>query len=171
MTDRTQLQPVEGLTRATQIVSPPKRSPRPTQPRPPAATTPPSQPAAPQPRPTKRAASEAMKRVTLSLPVVVVEALRERAARDRASQSDVLMDALEASSDRLGELLSKEQETQRRSGLFVRSVARASEPLTTLSLRLLAGNVKVIDELAESLEASSRSRMCTAALRDYLHTN
>lgn len=165
MTDRPQLQPVPGLARSTKIVGPPRR--KPAEPDVPVAAPEPTKRRASSPAKSVPPSASGFKRVTLSLPVAVAEALRDRAASDKAAQADVLMDALEATRDSLPALL-EEGETHRRSGLFVRSAPRVNEPLTTLSLRVLASNVQVIDQLVTALRAPSRSRMCTVALREYL---
>ena len=110
-----------------------------------------------------------MQAITLSLPAALVVALKARAREDRATQPETLMDALSATQERLADLVAQAHTPVVSDGLFVRKQTRASsEPMATLSLRLLSGNVEAIDRLAASSGAPSRSALCAAALRAYL---
>ncbi|MDA8438746.1 MAG: hypothetical protein M0Z51_07785 [Propionibacterium sp.] len=111
-----------------------------------------------------------MRSTTLSIPVRLVEQLRDRATRDHVSQPEVLMDALSAARDHLADLIAAANPPRRsEGGLFVRTTPRAStEPLTTLSLRMLKRNIDAIDQLVETSKASSRSQLCALALQRYL---
>lgn len=176
MTERQPLAPVEGLRRESRLPGPPARPAPVTRLAPPPPlpkVSPVVTDAAPAPRAPRRASdtAETRRNVALSLPVSVVEDLRRRARADRASQPEVLLDALAATQDRLAELV-KSTEPSRRwvdDGLFVRSAPRVSEALTTLSLRMMSSNVDAIDQLVASSEAPSRSMLCAVALRAYLN--
>ena len=172
MSDRQPLQPVEGLGRTSRIMPPPRRVPPP-------GPTPTDSPAAGEydPTPISRlptsSDADVMRSTTLSLPITLVEQLRDRATRDHVSQPEILMDALSAARDHLAALVAEANPPrQSEDGLFVRTTPRASaEPLTTLSLRMLKRNIDAIDQLVESSKASSRSQLCALALRHYLDRN
>lgn len=132
--------------------------------------------AIPQRRSRSRAAAAAtptaegtMQAITLSLPAALVVALKTRAREDRVTQPETLMDALSANHDRLTDLVAEAQAPAISDGLFLRKRNRTNnEPMATLSLRLLSGNVEAIDRLAATSGAPSRSALCAAALRAYL---
>lgn len=169
MTDRQPLQPVDGLGRTSRIMPPPRRIPTP-EPTPGDSPAPGEYSPAPISRLPTSSDAEVMRSTTLSIPVRLVEQLRERATRDHVSQPEVLMDALSAKRDQLADLVAAAN-THRNSEdeLFVRNTPRTStEPLTTLSLRMLSRNLDAIDQLVHASEASSRSQLCTIALRHYL---
>ena len=173
MSDRTPLQPVAGLARTDKIVAPPTRRPTPAAKTGPVAqTTPPPAPQVtlpdPTPQPPRSASADTVRNVTLSLPIAVVEALRQRAVADQVSQAEVLLDALEATSPRLAQLVADAMPT-RQKGLFVRARPRPDDPSTVLPLRILSRNAAVIDELVTQTGAPSRSMMCAVALRAYLN--
>ena len=111
-----------------------------------------------------------MRAVTLSLPAPLVTAIKDRARAERVSQPDVLMDALSATRDRLDVLLAPVTAPPISDGLFLRRQAQrtTTDPLATLSLRLLAANLTAIDDLVIKHQAPSRSALCAAALRGYL---
>ncbi len=126
--------------------------------------------AVPEARSRASDAAEIMRSVTLSLPVGVVRQVKDRARADRISQPEVVMDALLAVRDEIGELLAKESRPVVSDGLFVRRAGPRGngDPLATLSLRMLSRNVAAIDELAQVHQAPSRSALCLVALRAYL---
>ena len=107
--------------------------------------------------------------ITLSLPAGVVTQVKQRARVDGISQAEVVMDAVAATVDRLGDLLARDVPVVS-DGLFVRRAAPRGrdEPLSTLPLRMLSPNVDAIDELVSMHQAPSRSALCLAALRVYL---
>lgn len=176
MNDRQPLEPVPGLARPSRIMSPPRRqTPRntgssdqdTTEIRPVGTRTVAAAPTPPMPG--KPRLPGRIRSTTLSLPVSVAAKLRDRAARDETSQADVVMDAVSATRDDLGHLVAVAQPVSTSDDLFVRRAGRHSdEPLTTLSLRMLAGNLDAIDQLVEEHAARSRSQLCVAALRSYL---
>jgi len=113
-----------------------------------------------------------MRNVTLSLPASLVAQIRQRARQDRASQPEVLLDALSATESELDALLADATPRPVSDGLFVRRTPRpvTPDPLSTLSLRLLSTNLEAIDALVTKHGAASRSALCGAALRRYLST-
>lgn len=125
-------------------------------------------------RPARRQASDeadVMRPITLSLPAAIVTQVKDRARVERVSQPEVVMDALTANHDELGELLQEGKRRQLKSdGLFLRSptVRGTAEPMATMSMRMLARNVEAIDRLVQTHGAPSRSALCLAALRAYL---
>lgn len=131
------------------------RPPRPAQ-RPAASTTPRSQAAA------------TVRPVGLSLPTSLLAQFRERARSTGVTQPDLLMDAISAAQGQLHDLV-KPADAPVDDGLFLRRPStKAEEPLATLTLRMLAPNVAVVDDLVQSTGAPSRSALCAAALRHYL---
>jgi len=96
--------------------------------------------------------------------------VKDRARADRVSQPDVLMDALSAAHDRLEVLLAPARTPSVSDGLFLRRRPQreVTDPMATLSMRLLAANLAVIDELVTRYQAPSRSALCAVALREYL---
>lgn len=108
--------------------------------------------------------------ITLSLPAELVVLIKDHARNQRLTQPELLLDALTASQDRFGELVaSRRPVAQSSDSLFVRTSPQVrAEPMATLSMRLLAPNVDVIDQLVIKYNAPSRSALCAVALRDYL---
>lgn len=118
----------------------------------------------------RRPAHVGMRAVTLSLPASLVTQIKDRARAERVSQPDVLMDALSATHDRIDALLAPVTTPSTSDGLFLRRPPQrsATDPMATLSLRLLTANLTAIDELVIKHKAPSRSALCAAALRGYL---
>ncbi len=93
------------------------------------------------------------------------------AARIVVGVADIVLDAIEATHDRLGDLLAAQRPKVERSALFVRTTtpaAKSDEPNVQLYLRLSADNVGVIDQLVDTHKAPSRSALIAAALNAYL---
>lgn len=172
MSERTPMNAISGLSRIAAVPPPP--------PRPKREEHDPDQVAtqdAPQPAPAKKrqvqerkanTSAAATRPITLSLPVSLLVRVKERARRDSIAQYDVLLDAIVSTQAQLGELIKNPEVVE--DGLFVRRSANraASEPLTTLALRMLTSNVDAIDQLVHQHRAESRSALCVAALRAYL---
>jgi hypothetical protein len=169
---RSPLPAVQGLARTASLPPPP--------PRPAAAAQPPMEAVA-EPRPaqlaqamTARASESAqlIRNTTLSLPTAIVRQLKDRARADRTSQPEVIMDALSSVHHDLGKLLAEREQPVVSDGLFFRKSSRtgSSEPLATLSLRMLSSNIDAIDELVSLHQAPSRSALCLVALKAYLAT-
>lgn len=117
----------------------------------------------------RSASADTMRPVSVSVPLTMAEAWRDRAKRDRTSQVDVLLDALVAHQDELADLVAARSEKPRVSdGLFDRTPGAKGERFVGVSLRIKAGNLEVIDQLADKHGADSRSQLVAAALSVYL---
>lgn len=117
----------------------------------------------------RSASAETMRPVSVSVPLTMAEAWRDRAKRDRTSQVDVLLDALVAHQDKLADLVAARSEKPTVSdGLFDRTPGTKGERFVGVSLRIKAGNLEVIDQLAGKHGADSRSQLVAAALSAYL---
>jgi len=110
-----------------------------------------------------------MKPVSVSVPLTLAEAWRDRAKRDRTSQVDVLFDAIVAHQDDLDELVAaSSQKPTVNDGLFVRGAGSKGERFVGVSLRIKSGNLDVIDRLVEKHGAEKRSPFVAAVLTAYL---
>jgi hypothetical protein len=119
--------------------------------------------------PARSASADTMRPVSVSVPLTMAEAWRDRAKRDRTSQVDVLFDALVAHQDKLTDLVAARSEKPTVSdGLFDRTAGAKGERFVGVSLRIKAGNLEVIDQLADKHGADSRSQLVAAALSAYL---
>lgn len=119
--------------------------------------------------PARSASADTMRPVSVSVPLTMAEAWRDRAKRDRTSQVDVLLDALVAHQDNLTDLVAARSEKPTVSdGLFDRTPGAKGERFVGVSLRIKAGNLEVIDQLADKHGADSRSQLVAAALSAYL---
>lgn len=117
----------------------------------------------------RSASADTMRPVSVSVPLTMAEAWRDRAKRDRTSQVDVLLDALVAHQDELTDLVAARSEKPTVSdGLFDRTPGAKGERFVGVSLRIKAGNLEVIDQLADKHGAESRSQLVAAALSAYL---
>lgn len=182
--NRSRLGAVEGLSKAgSPAVMPPP-------PRPVPASTPPlsavpdrqgetdSTPAAPAPRPPEEErrpfgqhdpSDDIERGITLSLPLSVERAAKKHAKTSGTTRATVLMDALVDQMEVLGELVAGTKPRTTRDALGMR---RSTKPVTEakvpFSVRILMGNLKVIDSLVKRHGATDRSQLCAAALRAYL---
>ncbi|MGI8682369.1 MAG: hypothetical protein ACR2JO_09660 [Mycobacteriales bacterium] len=104
------------------------------------------------------------------LPISLRDRLRRRRHVDATPFPDIVLDAVEATAGRLGELVAARRPRPARSALFVRNARSAPdpEPHVQVYLRLDDENVRVLDRLTEQHNASSRSALITAALDGYL---
>lgn len=119
--------------------------------------------------PARSASADTMRPVSVSVPLTMAEAWRDRAKRDRTSQVDVLLDALVAHQDKLTDLVAARSEKPTVSdGLFDRTPGAKGERFVGVSLRIKAANLEVIDQLADKHGADSRSQLVAAALSAYL---
>ncbi len=117
----------------------------------------------------RSASADTMRPVSVSVPLTMAEAWRDRAKRDRTSQVDVLLDGLVAHQDELADLVAARSERPTVSdGLFDRTPGAKGERFVGVSLRIKAGNLEVIDQLADKHGADSRSQLVAAALSAYL---
>lgn len=164
----------------------PAVAPRPGQGGPSVAST--RQPApSPEPSPTSRggkrgrsAASQAKQRnaeggtatTIVYLPGEVLELLRQHRLRTGTTYTDLVLDALDATHPRLGELLAATDRPQARpaGSLFAgtnRSRPAAAQPKAQITLRPRTSDAEVIDALARDL-GTNRSKLVTVALRAHL---
>lgn len=119
--------------------------------------------------PARSASADTMRPVSVSVPLTMAEAWRDRAKRDRTSQVDVLLDALVAHQGKLTDLVAARSEKPTVSdGLFDRTPGAKGERFVGVSLRIKAANLEVIDQLADKHGADSRSQLVAAALSAYL---
>lgn len=117
----------------------------------------------------RSASADTMRPVSVSVPLTMAEAWRDRAKNDRTSQVDVLLDALVAHQDELTDLVSARSEKPTVSdGLFDRTPGAKGERFVGVSLRIKSGNLEVIDQLVDKHGADSRSQLVAAALSAYL---
>ena len=113
--------------------------------------------------------ADTMRPVSVSVPLTMAEAGRDRAKSDRTSQLGVLLDALVAHQNELTDLVSARSEKPTVSdGLFDRTPGAKGERFVGVSLRMKSGNLEVIDQLVDKHGADSRSQLVAAALSAYL---
>lgn len=117
----------------------------------------------------RSASADTMRPVSVSVPLTLAEAWRDRAKRDRTSQVDVLLDAIVAHQGDLDELVvvSSTKPTVN-DGLFDRGAGPTGERFVGVSLRIKSGNLAVIDQLADKHGAKKRSPFVAAVLTAYL---
>lgn len=110
--------------------------------------------------------------VIVYLPVSVRDRLREMAAVRGATYTELTLEAIDATHQRLGDLLTRTSVARRPDSLFSGSTPRRrerhSEPQVQVSLRLIRSQLDVVDRLVDDHSASSRSALVTAALRGHL---
>lgn len=130
-------------------------------------------------RPRKGAASVAAGRrrneirpTNVQVPVALLDQIVELRHRTGRSNGDIVRDALEATHERLGQLVP--QHDGGSGGLFAarasRSVRVVDGPLTPLNLRLMEDDFRVIDKLVDRFGAFSRGHLISVALTDYLRS-
>jgi len=131
---------------------------------------------------TKRTAPDASafqggpnKQIIAYLPFALAERLRGQSKETGRTHLQLVIDALEATHDRLGQLLAKAGYTEgRSSGLFgdgVQPVSRRPRRrggVDQVTLRPSADVRKVMDELVEQLKAPNRSVLIEVALDTHL---
>ena len=181
MSERPQLTPALGLVR-DRVSGPP---PRPQTSAPAPATPPESKVEAAKPsterggaepapkKPTRPKASSAstggLKRTTISIPQRLAAGMRERLQTDRTvSQSQFILNAVEANAHRLAELVVNERPAAPTTGgLFPDqgTSRQVIEERTIVNFDTTEANLKVIDSLVEKHAADSRSQLIRAALR------
>lgn len=119
--------------------------------------------------PARSADADTMKPVSVSVPLTLAEAWRDRAKKDRTSQVDVLLDAIVAHQDELDDLVAAAgQKPTVNDGLFDRGPGSKGERFVGVSLRIKSGNLDVIDRLADKHGAAKRSPFVAAVLAAYL---
>lgn len=106
------------------------------------------------------------------LPGDVLELLRQHRLRTGSTYTDLVLDALDATHARLGELLAETDRPQARpaGSLFAgtsRSRAAAAQPKAQITLRPRTSDAEVIDALARD-HGTNRSKLVTVALTAHL---
>lgn len=179
MTTRHPLAPVTGLKRTSSLPPPPLRISRndhnATELTEPDSTTArgtaqPDAIASQQVSNTsRRTDADTIRAISLSLPLALVKALKERARAERITHAEVLMDAVTSQRADLTELVENAKPRTQADPLFTRR-PRLGNTTTyvALSLRMMSGNVTALDELTQRHNADSRSQFCAAALTGYL---
>lgn len=115
---------------------------------------------------------------SFSLPHSLAQRWKDYASSSRASQVDVVLDAVQANAERLVELVMNKQLIERkerglqRTGLFVRPgtplPGRPEDPTVTVAVRMVEPNVEMLDHLASTSGAESRSQLVAVCLESYL---
>lgn len=179
MTARQPLAPVTGLKRTSRLPAPPPRTKRPDSPDSPTAE-PTASPTTASPdagvqgkeRTTQQqrdADVDTIRAISLSLPLPLVEALKNRARAERITHAEVLMDAVTTQQPNLTELIADTKPHTQTDALFTRRQRQSKAPVyVALSLRMMAANVSALDVLTQQHNADSRSQFCAAALTGYL---
>lgn len=131
--------------------------------------------ATPLKKPTTKVSDQAnvTRNISFTTPIPMREQLRQTARERETTLTQLVLDAIETTSDQLGELVAAEQPNHlaTSSRLFPQrehSARRHDEPRIATSLRVGSINLKIIDALVHKHEATSRSELITAALRAYL---
>lgn len=108
---------------------------------------------------------------SVRLPESLVQAVLEQRRETGLNKGLVLLRAIESCGDSLAELIQAGRvvPTSKLGFDFQGAVGRSqeSEPTKVLNFSLLAANLKVLDELVQSVGARDRSELITAALREY----
>lgn len=180
MTARQPLAPVSGLKRTSSLPPPPPRTTDQIS-HTTTATTPPRATARTTPEPNAVASqqgsrtnppsahADTVRAISLSLPLILVDALKNRARAERVTHADVLMDAVTSRHEDLGALVEDAKPQTQSDALFTRRQRHCNPPTyVALSLRMLSSNVTALDDLTQRHNADSRSQLCAAALTGYL---
>lgn len=126
-------------------------------------------------KPAPRTSDQAnlTRNISFTTPIPMREQLRQAAREHETTLTQLVLDAIEATSDQLAELVAAEQPTQpfANGNLFPQrehSARRHEEPRIATSLRVGSINLEILDALVKKHKATSRSELITAALRAYL---
>lgn len=147
---------------------------------PPAPAEQPTSPRAGQRAPRPRAERPADRDGASSRPLVVIvylpatlrDRLREAAARQAATYTAMVLQAVDATHQRLEGLLAVNRPASRPQSLFSGSGGtrtRNAEPHVQVSLRLTRTDLEVIDRLVVERQAPNRSALIATCLAAYLH--
>lgn len=176
---RTRLAPATALSKVTPLPPRPRAAPAPTDT---AATThgesKPTEPTRAQPtaasstspqRPMSQNSSGGNRPMSFTTPLPIREALRGSVRQSDATVAEVVLGAVADNLEDLTQLVAAERpaDTPAR-GPFpdaAAAPARTTEPRATVSLRLTAANLDVLNDLAHRHHADNRSQLITAALR------
>ncbi len=108
--------------------------------------------------------------IVVYLPVSLRDQLRGTARQADITYTALVLDAIEATYPRLGDLLAPHRPTPA-GNLFTRATPRPrrhTEPHVQVSLRPMRDDLDVIDRLVDQLQAPSRSELIAAALTAHL---
>lgn len=175
---RTRLAPATALSKVTPLPPRPWAVPAPTDT--PATThdeSKPTEPTRAQPtapstsphRPTSQSSSGGNRPMSFTTPLPIREALRDSVRQSDATVAEVVLGAIADNLEDLTQLVVAERpaDTPAR-GPFpdaAAAPARTTEPRATVSLRLTAANLDVLNNLVHRHHADNRSQLITAALR------
>lgn len=123
---------------------------------------------APAPDPGTRGPEDRPQPSNVLLPADLADRLREERTRLGYSNGEVILVALEATHERLQELISRPRVGGGLFGERQAGAVRRDGTLTPLNFRLPAGDFEVIDRLVGECGARSRSHLITVALTEYL---
>ena len=135
----------------------------------------PVQPAAPsasRPSPASASASGGVRRVVFRLNPDLHRSLGERAAAERSSYGQVVLDAVESlhGSGRLSAVLNEAVGSTSATGLFPRLRARhEARPAVPVEIRLDARAVAILEQLVDEHGAENRTQLIAACLTAYLN--
>lgn len=121
----------------------------------------------PTTRDTRSKVAEPVRQVTVYVPIqvrdeLVAERDGARARRLPTTTTDIVLDAVESAVPHLGQLIAPTSEST--GGLFThQAVRRPRQDTVQLGMRLDAGDLRTLDELAAQ-HATSRSRLVAVAL-------
>lgn len=140
------------------------------------ARTPRTEPTAAAPRRSTRTApatadTAVPRLVILQLPNGIADQLRDSARSRGVTYKELTLDAVEATADKLADLLAAARPQARGTGLFASertSTQARPEGRRQVSIKLTEGSITALDELAEKLGARSRSELVATALSAYL---
>ena len=128
-------------------------------------------PSASRPSPASASVSGGVRRVVFRLNPDLHRSLGERAASERSSYGQVVLDAVESlhGSGRLSAVLSEAVGSMSATGLFPRLRARhEARPAVPVEIRLDARAVAILDQLVEEHGAENRTQLIVACLTTYL---
>lgn len=127
-----------------------------------------------QPQPRTRASAKSdggVRRIAFRLEPALHEALTARAASDKTSQGQVVLNCIEAAhrDDALSNLVAAERDAPQTDSLFPRLRSRnAAQATVPVEIRLHAQAAAILQQLVHQTAAESRTQLIIAALRHSL---
>lgn len=115
--------------------------------------------------PMSQQSSGGVRSVAFRAPIPLVEALRKRARDTGESQPNIVLDAIEANAEHLGELVAPDTAQNE---LFPRLESRGPKNRLPVAIRVSAAAAESIDELVAKANAANRTELIVAALTAYL---
>jgi hypothetical protein len=109
--------------------------------------------------------------VILQLPNSTADRLRDSARQRGVTYKELALDAVEATADRLPDLLAAQRPKARAGGLFAGERVAAQvrpEGRRQVSIKLTESSIAALDDLASKHGARSRSELVATALDAYL---